>query len=132
MDTLATPTFKRLSPSQTDATSENAVAPHSDDANTDRVSATTERFTLTLNYVYKTLPGTLEGPTYEIAGEPFRMDKKEDAFVLWHDYLPFRGEGATLLEAEQRLIEDARNMMPLEWEAHPVWLERRDFILKVM
>lgn len=131
MDTFATPTFKRLGPSQTDAARENAVVPHSDAANKDRVSATTERFTLTLNYVYNSLPGT-QGPTYEIAGEPFRMDKKEDGFVLWHDYLPFRGEGATLLEAEQRLIEDARNLMPLEWEAHPIWLERRDFILKVM
>lgn len=126
MDTLATPTLTHLPADEADAAREYALRPQSDATNVNRITATALRFTLNVNHRYMPLPGTQIGPTIEIADVPFRMDRQEGTFRLWHEYLPFQGQGKTLLEAEQDLIRGARNLMPLEWEDDP---EMRDFIL---
>lgn len=96
-----------------------------------------EQFTLRVYHTIKAAKGEREPLMHVIAGEPFEMHFDEGGVVLRHPQWSLRGEGTTLLEAEQNLLDFARSIAPA-YVYHPHYkLTKRaqslkDFLLKVV
>lgn len=54
---------------------------------------------------------TLE-PMHQYAGEVFHLVREEDHIMLTHDRFPISGAGATLISAEEDLLDRARAIAP--------------------
>lgn len=116
------------------------VAPSGGDiANANRVDIppkVAQPATLHVNYLYKVV-GRSCLPQHLVAGEPFQIDISRDLIILRHRHWSLRGRGHTLAEAEQNLIENAREDADY-YRNRPVQsmtvraLALRDFILRVL
>ena len=112
-----------------------------DVANRDRVEVPSidgaRHFTLHIYHAFKVAKGERALPLHHIAEEPFEMIIDEGVIMLQHDQWSLRGEGTTLLEAEQDLLRFASAISPA-YVHHPYdKLTKRaqalkDFLLKVI
>jgi len=100
-------------------------------------SAGARRFTLHVVHAFKVAQGERFLPLHCIAGEPFTLSIRESIIELQHDQWSLRGEGATLLEAEQDLLAFASAIAPA-YVHHPHYKLTKqaqvlkDFLLKVI
>lgn len=112
-----------------------------DAANRDRVDVPptdgVRHFTLHINHAFKVAKGERLLPLHCIAEEPFEMIIDEGVIILQHDQWSLRGEGTTLLEAEQDLLKFAAAISPAYvHHPHDKLTKRaqalKDFLLKVI
>lgn len=75
-------------------------------------------------------------PTVEVGGEAFAVEVDEGTIYLSHPRWSLLGEGASLIEAEANLMEEARALLPV-FLAKPITAlsedarALRDFLLRV-
>ena len=134
MEVLATPAQAPIDP----LASRRYKATDEDQVNvTDEDQTRVRHFTLHINHAFKVTTGERELPLYYIAGEPFMMEVHDGLIVLHHQVWSLRGEGPTLLEAEQDLLSFAIAISPA-YIHHPYdKLTKRaqalkDFLLRVI
>ena len=112
-----------------------------DAANRERIRWTSvdevRHFVLHVHHAFKVRKGERVLPLHHIVGEPFEMMISEGVIVLQHQQWSLHGEGTTLLEAEQNLLDFAIAISPA-YVRHPnEKLTKRaqvlkDFLLKVI
>ena len=112
-----------------------------DVANRDRVEVPSmdgaQHFTLHINHAFQVARGKRVLPLHYIAEEPFEMTIDEGVIVVQHQKWSLRGEGTTLLEAEQDLLRFASAISPAYvHHPHDKLTKRaqalKDFLLKVI